>query len=145
MRCRAEIKHARCEPCREYKRLLSCAAYDMQRANELYEKHRRSATPEQLLEVAPFWFDAAEHALSGTEALIKAAEKATDPAERAKWVRIAISWSKWATSINDSARAHLAAEGVLAVQPVPGLPEPPKLSAPLMGHLKVIVFGGGIA
>jgi hypothetical protein len=95
-----------------------------------------------LLEAVPFWMEAAEHALSGAVALTKAAHKTTDPAERAKWVRIVISWSKWATAVNDSARHHLTSEGVTPVQLAPSLPEPPKLSAPLMGHLKVITFGG---
>lgn len=145
VRCRREIEHARCRPCSERKRLLSNAAYRMQRANELYEKHRRSATVEQLLEVAPFWLEAAEQALSGCVALTKAAAMASDPAERAKWIRIALTWSKWATSVNDSARSHLAAEGVAVAAPVPTLPEPPKLSAPMMGHLKLILIGGGVA
>lgn len=140
VRSRAEIPHARCAPCREYKRLLSQAAYRMQRANELYEKHRRGH--DDALEAAPFWLEAAEQALSGSVALSKAAVKATDPAERAKWIRIVLTWSKWATSVNDSARAHLSAEGIVPVAPVPDLPEPPTLSAPLMGHLKVITFGG---
>jgi len=140
VRCRAEIKHARCRPCSEYKSLLSSAAWRMQRANDLYEKHRRAHI--DALEGAPFWLEAAEQALSGTVALIKAASMTPDPAERAKWVRIVITWSKWATAVNDSARHHLAAEGVVPVAPVPDLPEPPKLSAPLMGHLKLIVIGG---
>lgn len=141
VRCRNEIKYARCPPCREYKRHLSCAAYAMQRADKLYEENRRVPVGD-LLRVAPLWLEAAERALAGAADLAKAANMTPDPAERAKWLRIVINWSKWATSVNDSARAHLAAEGVLAVQPVPDLPEPPKLSAPLMGHLKVLVFGG---
>lgn len=137
---RAEIKYARCRPCSEYKSLLHSAAWRMQRANDLYEKHRRGTTADQLLEVAPLWLEASEQALSGVVALIKAANKATDPAERAKWVRIAITWSKWATAVNDSARHHLSAEGVVPVQLMPDLAEPPKLTAPLMGHLTVVRF-----
>lgn len=145
VRNRREIEYASCAPCREYRRLLSVSASRMQRAQKLYEEHRRSATPAQLLEVAPFWLEAVEAASGGASALIKAANMTAAAAERAKWVRIAISWSKWATAVNDSARHHLSAEGVLPAQLVPSLPEPPKLTAPLMGHLKVITFGGGAA
>lgn len=136
VRSRADIQHARCAPCSEYKRLLSCSAYAAQRAQRLYDSHAR--THDDVLDGAPWWLEAAGEAIKAAADLVKAAARTNDAAERAKWVRIALSWSKWGTSVNDRARAILSAQGVLPAVLVEAPPEPPQLSEPLRGHLTVV-------
>lgn len=137
VRSRSEIQYARCRSCSERKRLLSLACSQTQIANGLYEKHNRAH--EDPLVLAPFMFDAAERAITGAGALIQAArDHAANPAERANWVRIAISWSKWATSVNDSARRLLADLAPARAQLVEAPIEPIELTAPKVGHLRVM-------
>ena len=116
VRCRAEIESARCAACSEYQRLLSSSALALDLAYRLYEKHR--AAHSDVLDGAPFWLESAEHAIKGARLLVKAASRTADAAERAKWVRIAVSWSQWAARVNEraTARLHEAAGDLLAVR-----------------------------
>lgn len=95
-----------------------------------------------MLELAPFMFEAAALAIEAAQAMARASrEHAFGAAERAQFVRVAISWSKWATSVNDSMRAHLVAEGRAVAELVEPPPEPIVLSEPKAGHLSVIPGG----
>lgn len=132
-----QIENAMCPTCSGRLSELQSASGLMERAHKLHKEH--NGVHEDALEVAPWMFAAAAHSLNAARCLLKAAALNPSEPERAHWVRIAITWSKWGTSLTKSTRRHLSplAGARLSVLPPPG---PIELTPPKRGHLQLMLI-----
>lgn len=100
-----DVPEALCKRCGERKRLAFGASSLVQRAMSIYEQHR--AQHEEWLDIARWMAEAAGLALEGSARLLAAAMLNDVPSQRARWVRIACSWQRWALSLMEQVEAPL--------------------------------------
>lgn len=138
--CQREIENAMCPSCASRLSELRSASSFIERAHKLHAEHNGAHT--EAMEVAPWMFEAAAHSLNAARHLLKAAALNPNAPERAHWVQISITWSKWGTSLAKSTRRHLTplAGARLTVVAPPG---PIELTPPKSGHLQLMLVGGG--
>lgn len=135
--CLRDIENAMCPTCSGRLSALRSASTGMEWATKLHEKH--NGVHEDVLEVAPWMFKASAAALGAARFLLEAAALNPSEPERAHWVQIAITWSKWGTSLAESTGemlSGLAGDRLTVLAP----PGPIELTPPKRGHLQLMLI-----